>query len=168
MSREFIVLRHAKAERGAYADHDRPLTARGRRDALAAGRWLAEHDVKPDLTLCSTAARAKETWALAAMELGDGLHTTFERDIYDGDVDELLACIRQTTDDVRTLLMVGHNPTLQDLVLSLTGHGTSAELLAAARHDFGTSAVARLKVHGDWAGIDAGSAKLIDFTLARG
>jgi phosphohistidine phosphatase len=168
MSREFVVLRHAKAERGAYADHDRPLTARGRRDALAAGRWLAEHDVKPDLALCSTAARAKETWALAAMELGDGMPTHFERDIYDGDVDELLACIRDTADEVRTLLMVGHNPALQDLVLALAGDGTTAELLAAARRDFGTAAVARLKVSGAWAGIDPGSAKLIDFTVARG
>ncbi|HEX3826940.1 MAG TPA: histidine phosphatase family protein [Sporichthyaceae bacterium] len=167
MTRQLIVLRHSKAERGAYADHDRPLTARGRRDALAAGRWLAEHDVKPDLTLCSTAARAKETWALAAMELGDGVPTTFERDIYSGDVDELLACIRDTSDDVRTLLMVGHNPTLQDLVLTLAGAG-DPEPIAAARHDFSTSALARLELSGKWKAIDPGVATLLDFTVARG
>jgi phosphohistidine phosphatase len=167
MKRQLVVLRHSKAERGAYADHDRPLTARGRRDALAAGRWLAEHDVKPDLTLCSTAARAKETWALAAMELGDGVPTTFERDIYSGDVEELLTCIRETADEVRTLLMVGHNPTLQDLVLALAGDG-APDLITAARQNFSTSALARLEFSGKWKAIDPGMATLLDFTVARG
>jgi phosphohistidine phosphatase len=167
MTRQLVILRHSKAERGAYADHDRPLTARGRRDALAAGRWLAGHDVKPDLTLCSTAARAKETWALAAMELGDGVPTTFERDIYSGDVEDLLAHLRDVADSVRTLLMVGHNPTLQDLVRTLAGAGTP-ELISAARQNFGTSAVALLQFSGKWKALDQGAATLIGFTVARG
>jgi len=167
MTRELIVLRHAKADRGSHVDHERPLTGRGRRDALAAGRWMAENDIKPELTLCSTATRAKETWALAAMELGDGVPTQFERDIYGGDTEDILRLLRDTDKHVHTLLLVGHNPTLQDLVLLLAGEG-EPELIDAARSDFGTAAVARLRLSRGWTVLDPASATLIDFTVARG
>jgi phosphohistidine phosphatase len=165
--KHLIILRHAKADRGAWADHDRPLTARGRRDALAAGRWLAEHRIKPDLTVCSTAARAKETWALAAMELGDGVPTAFERIIYTGDCDDLIRCVRETPDEIDTLLMVGHNPTLQELVLELAADGSAPDILAA-RRDFGTCAVASLELSAGWDTADRACAGLVGFTVARG
>jgi phosphohistidine phosphatase len=63
--------------------------------------------------------------------------------------------------------MVGHNPTLQDLVLTLAGHG-APELVSAVRHDFSTSALARLELSGKWKAIDPGAATLIGFTIARG
>jgi phosphohistidine phosphatase len=63
--RTLVILRHAKATpyRGDDSDVDRPLTARGRADATAAGHWLAAHDLRPDLVLCSPARRTRETWA---------------------------------------------------------------------------------------------------------
>jgi phosphohistidine phosphatase len=167
MSKQLIVLRHAKAERGNTSDHDRPLTGRGRRDALAAGRWLAEAGIKPDLTLCSTATRAKETWALAAMELGDGTATSFDRALYESDVDGLLALLRDVPGEVKTVLMVGHNPTLQDLVLTLAADGDPADLMAA-RTNFGTAAIAVLTLPGKWSVLDGGSATLTGFTVVRG
>jgi len=167
MKRQLIVLRHAKADRGAWADHERPLTARGRRDALAVGRWLADNDIKLDLTVCSTAARAKETWALAAMELGDGIPTMFERAVYTGESEDLLAAVRDVPGEVETLLMVGHNPALQDLVLDLAGDGPP-ELLLAARRNFVTSAVAQLAIPRKWSVLDFGEATLTGFTVARG
>ncbi|MGQ0467313.1 MAG: SixA phosphatase family protein [Sporichthyaceae bacterium] len=165
--RTLVVLRHAKAERGNTTDHDRPLTARGRRDALAAGRWLAEAGVNPDLTVCSTATRAKETWALAAMELGDGISTAMERAVYGADLDELLQVVRDTPSEVHTLMLVGHNPGLQDLVLALSGEGADDDLYIA-RTDFGTAAVALVEIHGKWSVLTEGAGRLAAITVARG
>jgi phosphohistidine phosphatase len=167
MSRQLIVLRHAKAERGAYPDHDRPLTARGRVDALAAGRWLAENGLHPDLTVCSTAVRAKETWALVAAELGDGVRTLFERAVYGGEEYELLQILREVNEDARRVVLCGHNPGLQYLVLALAGSGSEENLLRA-RQNFGTAAVAVLDIPGRWAKLAEGSAELTAMTVARG
>lgn len=165
--RTLVVLRHAKADRGNTTDHERPLTARGRRDALAAGRWLAESGINPDLTVCSTSTRTKETWALAAMELGDGIATAMVRAVYDADLDDLLRVVRDTPNEVQTLLLVGHNPGLQDLVLALSGEGADDDLYVA-RTDFGTAAVAIIEVHGKWAVLSEGSCRLAGITVARG
>ncbi len=165
--RTLIVLRHAKAERGTTTDHERPLTSRGRKDALAAGRWLEENRLQPDLTVCSTATRAKETWALAAMELGDGITTTFERAVYDADLDDLLQVLRDTPNEVHTLLLVGHNPSLQDLVLALSGEGPDNNIYVA-RTDFGTAAVAVIELHGKWSVLSEGSGVLASIVIARG
>lgn len=167
MKRRLIVFRHAKADRGAMPDHERPLTGRGRRDALAAGRWLADGGFRPDLTVCSTAARARETWALAAVELGEPVPTSYERGLYEADIDDLIQVVRDTPGDVRTLLLVGHNPGFQDLVLDLAGEGEGATL-AAARTDFGTAALAVLAVPVKWGDVAPGQSTLTQFTVARG
>ena len=165
--RTLIVLRHAKAERGAYIDFERPLTGRGRKDALAVGRWLAESGLRPDLTVCSPATRAKETWALAAVELGDGITTSFERAVYTAEADDLIAVVRDTPSEVHTLCLVGHNPSLQDFVLEMAGEG-EPELMVRARTDFGTAAVAVLEVHGKWSVLAERSGRLAAFVVARG
>jgi phosphohistidine phosphatase len=167
MNRRLVVLRHAKADRGQVADHDRPLTGRGRRDALAAGRWLADCGARPDLTICSTAARARETWALAAVELGDPVPTSYERAVYNADLDDLLGVIREVPAEVQTLLLVGHNPGLQELVLSLAGEAKD-DTLVAARSDFGTCAIAVLSLPVPWQDAALGQATLARFTVARG
>jgi phosphohistidine phosphatase len=167
MSRQLIVLRHAKAERGAYPDHERPLTARGRIDALAAGRWLLEAGLHPDLTVCSTAVRAKETWALAAAELGDGVPTVYERAVYGAEEDELIQVLREVDEHAKRVVLCGHNPGLQYLVLALAGSGSDEDLLRA-RRDFGTAAIAVLDVPGKWAKLAEGSAELTAMTVARG
>lgn len=167
MSRQLIVLRHAKAERGAYPDHERPLTARGRVDALAAGRWLHEAGLHPDLTICSTAVRAKETWALAAAELGEGVPTVFDRKVYGAEEDELLEVLREVDENAHRVVLCGHNPGLQYLVLALAGSGSDENLLRA-RRDFGTAAIAVLEVPGKWAKLAEGSAELTAVTVARG
>jgi phosphohistidine phosphatase len=149
------------------ADHDRPLTGRGRRDALAAGRWLADSGARPDLTVCSTAARARETWALAAVELGEPVPTSYERSVYEADLDDLLGVVRDTPKDVGTLLLVGHNPGLQDLVLALAGEDRD-DALIAARSDFGTCAIAVLSLPVHWRDAAEGQATLARFTVARG
>jgi phosphohistidine phosphatase len=167
MNRRLVVLRHAKADRGQIADHERPLTGRGRRDALAAGRWLADIGARPDLTVCSTAARARETWALAAVELGDPVPTSYERSLYNADVDDLFDVVRDVPTEVKTLLLVGHNPGLQELVLALAGDAKD-DTLVAARSDFGTCAIAVLSLPVPWPDAGVGQATLARFTVARG
>lgn len=113
-----ILLRHAKAVAGlGMADVDRTLNDRGRRDAAAAGEWLRENGLVPDSVLCSTAARTRETLAL----LGIDAEVSFESGIYDNDPDGLLMLVNRTPDDVERLLLVGHNPSVHQLVHDLTG-----------------------------------------------
>lgn len=167
MTRRLVVVRHAKAEPGAATDHERVLTGRGRKDALAAGRWLAEADIKPDLAICSTAARAKETWALAAIELGDGIPTHYDRAVYTAGLDDMLRVVSEIDDEVRTAIVFGHNPTLHSLVLALSGEGAPGDL-AALRENFGTAAIAVISLPGTWSALVEGAGTLADFTVARG
>ena len=69
-TRTLVILRHAKAANPeGVADPDRPLTSRGHADAAAAGAWLAHRDLQPDLVLCSSARRTRETWHGVALAL---------------------------------------------------------------------------------------------------
>ncbi len=167
MKRRLVILRHAKAERGSTTDHERPLSARGRADAIAAGRWLAEAKLAPDLTVCSTATRAKETWVLAATELEDGIATTYERGAYHADVPDLMVLLRDTPAEVKTLLLVGHNPGLFYLVLTLAGSGPEA-LVREAREHLATAGLAVLEFEGKWADLAEGCGALTEYVVARG
>ncbi|MCW2900849.1 MAG: putative phosphohistidine phosphatase, SixA [Streptosporangiaceae bacterium] len=139
-----IVLRHAKAATEfGLADIDRPLTGRGRRDATAAGKWLSASGLRPDAVRCSPARRTRET--LDRLELD--AEVGFERGIYDNEVRPLLDLLGSTDDQVGTLLLIGHNPSLHQLVHDLTGDGGAS---------FPTCAVAVIDFDGDWAGIRPG------------
>jgi phosphohistidine phosphatase len=167
VKRRLVVLRHAKAERGNTTDHDRPLTARGRADAIAAGRWIAESKYAPDLVISSTATRAKETWVLAATELDDGIPTSYERGAYHADVPDLMLMLRETADEVKTLLLVGHNPGLHYLVLALIGSGPEA-LIREAHEHLATAGIAVLEFGDKWSDVAEGTGKLVEYAVARG
>lgn len=167
--RRLVVLRHAKSAwpEGA-PDHARPLGPRGRRDAPAAGRALAEADLLPDLAVCSTALRARQTWELAAAEWGTPPPVRHERRLYAAAPDDLLAVARETPPEVETLLLVGHNPGLEDLVLMLARDGVG-DALERVRVKFPTSAIAVLAWYGpDWAALAPGTALLTSLTVPRG
>jgi len=168
MSRRLLVLRHAKSDWPiGVADYDRPLAKRGRRDAEAAGRWLAEQDVGPALAWVSSARRTRETWDGMAGALGDGVDVRFDDRVYEAGTDDLLEVLRETPRKTRVVLLVGHNPGVQDLVLMLARGGSDdARSLAASK--FPTSGLAVLDLDGDWADLDAHSAVLSDFVVPRG
>ncbi|MFJ7963073.1 SixA phosphatase family protein [Streptomyces sp. NPDC096324] len=167
--RRLIVLRHAKsAWPDGVPDHERPLATRGRRDAPAAGRALAEADLLPDLALCSTAVRARETWELAAREWGTPPTVLLDGRLYGADVPELLEAVREVPEHVRTLLVIGHNPGLEELVLELAGDGLD-DTVDRVRGKFPTSAVAVLVWHGSsWHELGTGEALLTDVVVPRG
>jgi phosphohistidine phosphatase len=167
--RRLVVLRHAKSAWPAgLDDHERPLAPRGRRDAPAAGRTLAESDCLPDLALCSTALRARQTWELAAGQWGTPPPVRFEPRLYAAGVPALLDAVHAAPDPVRTLLLIGHNPGLEELVLELAGDSLD-DALDVARAKFPTSAVAVLAWHGSrWRDLASGTALLTDLIVPRG
>jgi phosphohistidine phosphatase len=170
--RQLIVLRHAKSDWPAgIPDKDRPLAKRGRRDAPAAGRWLAEHVGRIDLVVHSDARRTTETWAAVEAELiaGGGRIGKVKASarVYDASAEALLEVLRAVPDDVGRVLLVGHNPGVQDLVVTLAGQGSeSGAALAAAK--FPTSGLALLRLAGPWSGMAAGGAILEEFVVPRG
>ncbi|MFF6780712.1 histidine phosphatase family protein [Streptomyces sp. NPDC012510] len=167
--RRLVVLRHAKsAWPMGVPDHERPLAPRGRRDAPAAGRALLEADCLPDLAVCSTAVRARHTWELAAAQWGTPPSVRYDRRAYAADVPKLLRVVREAPDEVRTLLLIGHNPGLEELVLDLAGDALD-DALDDVRTKFPTSAIAFLSWRGEtWASLAPGTALLTDMIVPRG
>ncbi|MFF4274600.1 SixA phosphatase family protein [Streptomyces sp. NPDC001536] len=167
--RRLVVLRHAKsAWPEGVPDHQRPLAPRGRRDAPAAGRALVEDDVLPDLALCSTAVRARQTWDLASAQWGTPPPVRHDARLYGADVAELLDVVHEVPAEVETLLLVGHNPGLEELVLALAGDGLD-DTLERVRMKFPTAAVAVLTWRGTgWEALLPGTALLTAVTVARG
>ncbi|HEY6421932.1 MAG TPA: histidine phosphatase family protein [Pseudonocardiaceae bacterium] len=140
--RTLVLLRHAKS---AWPPDDtpdarRPLAGRGRRDAPAVGRWLSEHVPTIDLVLCSPAARAMQTWDLAAAQLDPTPQLRHDERLYDAAADDLLAVIRELPSTASTVVLVGHNPSLEGVLQLLTG---AAELLK-------TSAIAVMTTPAAW------------------
>ena len=124
-----VVLRHAKSAWPAgVADAGRPLAERGERDAPAVGRWLREHVPDIDLTVSSPAARTRRTWRLVAGQLDGSPDFRLDERIYDADVDDLLSVIHELPDTASTVVLVGHNPGLSELVGVLTGDRKSTRL----------------------------------------
>ncbi|MEU6350790.1 histidine phosphatase family protein [Streptomyces sp. NPDC047072] len=167
--RRLVVLRHAKsAWPDGVPDHERPLGPRGHRDAPEAGRILATTGLLPDLALCSTAVRARRTWELASAEWGTPPPVRLDPELYGADVPELLAAVQDTSPEVETLLLVGHNPGLEELVLTLAGDGLD-DTVEEVRTKFPTSAIAVLAWHGtSWRELAPGTALLTAVTVARG
>jgi phosphohistidine phosphatase len=167
--RRLVVLRHAKsAWPEGVPDHQRPLAPRGRRDAPAAGRALVEADCLPDLALCSTAVRARQTWELASDQWGTPPPVRHDRRLYAADAQDLLDVVREVPPEVETLLLVGHNPGLEELVLDLAGDGLD-DALDQVRTKFPTSAIAVLAWHGTgWEALGPGTALLTSAIVPRG
>lgn len=149
--RTLILLRHAKSDwSGAAPDIDRPLAERGLAQAPLAGRWLADHAVSIDLAVVSPARRARETWELVSAELTPEPPVRFDDRVYAASADRLLEIVHEVPDDVRTAILVGHNPGMEELASLLAGEGVAMR----------TAGLAVLGVAGPWSGVDATSATL--------
>lgn len=150
MPRRLILFRHAKSSwPEGVEDHERPLSERGRRDAPAMAKWLARQGLVPSLALVSTARRTQETWALAAPELG-GAEKRDVAAIYEAPAERLLDLIRETESSIATLLLVGHNPGMEDLAaLLMRPRGGAMEDRLALKYPTAGIAVLSLIVE-DW------------------
>ncbi|MEP7187355.1 MAG: histidine phosphatase family protein [Rhodanobacter sp.] len=117
---ELILLRHAEAVplETPGDDLERPLSPRGEQEAQAAGLWLATHGLRPERVLCSPSKRTDETTRLALAALDDAPVPQMASEIYDASPGELLALLDQHG-DAGTVMLVGHNPGIEQLVALL-------------------------------------------------
>lgn len=157
-----LLLRHAKSnwDDPVLADFDRPLATRGRKAAPSMGRELERRGWRPDAVLVSTAKRTRQTWDLVAAELWAAPQPEFRGLLYDASAEQLLAELRQAPAAVKTLLLIGHNPGMEDLAQLLAGDGSDAQALERLREKFPTAALARLRFEGAWTDLGAGAARL--------
>jgi phosphohistidine phosphatase len=153
--RQLIVMRHAKAgELPGGPDVERALRPRGRRNASAAGQWLAGRELVPDLVLCSKARRARQTWQYVGAELSGEPEVVNDPRLYQADAQDLLGIFAETRPRVRSLMYVGHNPAAADVT----------EILIGGPVDFPTSAIAIVGLDADWpslSGDPSGTGKLV-------
>jgi phosphohistidine phosphatase len=176
-TRELVLFRHAKSAWPDVPDHERPLAGRGIRAAPVMGRWLRDAGLVPDLVLCSTARRARETWQFAQPGLAATPPVSFEDRIYGEDATELLALIREVPPATGRLLLIGHNPAIEDLALMLAAPGpdpgapgpdpTGPGALERMRAKFPTAAIAVLQTAGTWRAVAPGRARLTAFVTPR-
>ena len=166
MTRTLVVIRHAKAESFAASDDARVLTPSGHRDAHAAGAWLAARGIIPDSAHVSDAARTRETWRDLAAGAGWTLAPQIEGALYDTDETGVLELVHAVPDDVRTVVVVGHNPTMASLA-QLLDDGAGPGSAALTSGSFPTSSVAVFEVAGSWHDIGPMQGRLIAFHVAR-
>ena len=167
MSRQLVVMRHAKAEQDGPTDFDRPLAERGRRDGAAAGAWLAAEGITPDHALVSAALRTLETWEAVASGAGWDLAPELDRGLYAAGPETALDLVRLVDPGVERLMVIGHNPTMAVLAQVLDDGTGDVGVAASMAGDFPTSAVAVFSYDGAWADLDEGTARLDAFHVGR-
>ena len=152
MPRLLYVLRHAKSswDDPGLSDHDRTLAPRGAKATKLLAKHLHEHDIQPALVLCSTAVRARET--LGGIGL-DG-ERSIEQDLYTASAGQWIARLNRVPDETQSVMAIGHNPALQQLVLALAGHDERIE------RKFPTAALATLTLECAWSELEPGRAEL--------
>ncbi|HSU07466.1 MAG TPA: histidine phosphatase family protein, partial [Acetobacteraceae bacterium] len=144
------------------ADRDRPLNARGRRDAAALRTVMRDGGLTPDLVLASPSARTLET--LEALEPWDDMPLTESVEaLYLAGAAQILGVLQGVAETVRSVLLIGHNPGLHELAARLAaGGGDAAQRLAAK---FPTAALAEFAVSGPWRELQPGTAHLTRFAI---
>lgn len=165
--RRLWLLRHAKSswDEPHLTDDERPLAARGRLAADALGRWVDQTGLRPDLVLCSSARRARETLAAVLPGLGGDVSFEVESGLYTFSAEDLLARVRELPDEVGSVLLVGHNPAIADLIARLAREGPR---LDEARAKVPTGALAGLDLDVDaWRDVARGCGVLSTFVVPR-
>lgn len=160
--RTLLLLRHAKSDWPEdVPDHDRPLAKRGRRDAPHAGRWLHKHGYQPDVVICSTALRTRQTWDLVASKLGASPAVTFEPRAYAASAETLLYLARELQPATQAALIIAHNPGISELASILpASEGTTRTMIG-----FPTTGLGVLTFAGTWADLAPGAARLSAFVI---
>jgi phosphohistidine phosphatase len=164
--RTLLLLRHAKSswDDPGLADVDRPLAPRGEKAARSIARYLLEKRVRPDLVLCSPSRRTRQTFEAIEPSLGRDVPVDYEPDLYGASGGDLLGRLRVVPNSIASVLVIGHNPGLQDLALSLAGRGGA---LSRLREKFPTAALATLGVGETWADLQPGAAELLDYVVPK-
>lgn len=158
--KKLYLLRHAKSDWHAKAasDFERPLNKRGRNNARAVGHWMASQRIVPDLIISSPALRAWQTSTFVCAALGiDSSSIQFNSNLYLADIKTLLSCIKNVPADSQAVMLVGHNPGMEELLAYLAGDSVhqpdDGKLLP-------TATLASLGVSTDWSALSSGVTEL--------
>jgi phosphohistidine phosphatase len=166
--KRLVLFRHAKSVwPEGVDDHDRPLSDRGRKAAPVMGAYLERNRLVADLVLVSTAKRAEETWARAEKAIKERPPSRSLREIYGADAEDILKVIRGVEADIRTLMIVGHNPGLEELAkLLMKDNGGDAG--TRLREKYSTAAIAVLSFDiADWKDILPATGSLDKFVTPK-
>jgi phosphohistidine phosphatase len=165
MSRELWLLRHAKADRDICVnDFDRPLKKRGKQAAQRVGVWMKQQNLIPDLVISSPAQRAMATAKMVCKAVGlTGQSIQQDKRVYAQGFERLKTVLAECTMQSARVLIVGHNPELEELLVNLAGENNVPDVDKLLP----TAALARLTMPDDWANLDAGSAQLLAIIYAK-
>jgi phosphohistidine phosphatase len=157
-TRQLFILRHAKSswEDPGLDDHERPLAPRGRQAVKVLAEHLRTSGIRPALVLCSSSRRTLETLEGVAPEG----HQLIEPELYSASGPELHERLRRVPAEVESVMIIGHNPAMQTIVLRLAAGGSELE---AVRRKFPTGALAALSFEGAWSELASGRAWLDAF-----
>jgi len=155
-----LILRHAKSawDESGVPDHDRPLNKRGKRDAPRMGRVLRDEDLVPDLILSSTAKRARRTAQLAAEACGYEGEIEVDEGLYLAGPEDYLEALHGVPDQMERVMLVGHNPGLEELLEALTGEAQALPTAALAEIELSIE---------HWQQVEAAEGRLVGLWLPR-
>jgi len=162
-----MLLRHAKSDRdsGAVDDFIRPLTERGRKAAERMGVWMRQHASVPDNVISSPAARARETVRILCESLGwDATQVVYEDSLYLADAGELLSLVRGFPEKEKSVMLVGHNPGMEELLVYLCGENLPT---AANGKLLPTATLVQIAVADAWRNLRRNSGRLIAITRPK-
>lgn len=157
-----LLMRHAKSswKDESLDDHDRPLNKRGKRDAPRMGEFLRDQQLVPDYILCSSARRARKTADAVAFAAGFRGETRITSELYMSAPQQILKVLAQTAPSVNLILLISHNPSLEELLEQLTGQSRAITTAAVAHLQL------QIEVWGDVSG--SSRAALLDLWQPRG
>lgn len=164
--KELLLLRHAKSswDEPGLEDSERPLAKRGRRAAPVMAQAIAARGWLPDAALVSPARRTRQTWKIVAKGLGEAApEAEFVETLYMGSAEQLLAALHRAPAGASRVVLVGHNPGLEDLAGALAGPASDEAALSRMKAKFPTAALARFTLQGEWAALAFGAAALTHF-----
>ena len=167
--KKLILLRHAKSswDDPALDDHDRPLNQRGRRAAPIIGAWLAANDHVPELILCSSSLRTRQTVCRLRKSIADLPAPVIEPDLYHATPTRMLDCLKSQPVSIQTVMVVGHQPGIGSLAHKLSD-GTETESCRRAFQHFPTAAAAVFCFKGQkWSDLRYESAQFVDYAVPR-
>ncbi|WP_169569331.1 SixA phosphatase family protein [Sneathiella limimaris] len=173
MPKQVTLMRHAKSSWEDYSlsDYDRPLAPRGKKAAPRMGKYMLENKISPDVVLCSPAQRTKETLARVQTAFGGDFNICYDKMIYSAGMGHgLIELLHQLEDSYDHALIVGHNPAMQELALSLVNWIASreSEVQHFIRRKFSTGAIASMQFNSDnWKDVGLARGHLTHFMTPK-
>ena len=165
--KDLFILRHAKSSWSApfLNDFDRPLNKRGKQACVDIGQWLHKQNITPELVVCSPAKRAKDTWKRVKKEQMAYGKNKFVASLYLASPSELLNVIKKVPAKISSLMLIGHNPGMHQLILQLVNtkalNSEQTQDLQRIIHKFPTAGFAHIQFNvSDWVDVAPLTGKL--------